>query len=63
MYSQGHTFGGTLVPLSKAQPGDIVFMQQKGVSKRQDNLTHVGIFAGGERLLMLFRLAEWVCVI
>lgn len=51
MYSQGHTFGGTLVPLSKAQPGDIVFMQQKGVSKRQDNLTHVGIFAGGGKII------------
>ncbi|VDG75782.1 NLP/P60 protein [Actinobaculum suis] len=51
MYSLAPSYGGTYVPLAQAQPGDIVFFQEVGVSKAYDNLTHVAIYAGNGQVI------------
>lgn len=50
-YALASSYGGHYVDLAQAQPGDIVFMQDKSIPKSKDNLTHLAIYVGDGKIV------------
>ena len=51
MLNLAESYGGKQIPVSEAQPGDLIFFQSSSILPTVDYVTHVGIYAGDGKVL------------
>lgn len=51
MLNQAETYGGTQIPVSQKEPGDLLFFQSTSISASVDSVTHVGIYIGQDQMV------------
>lgn len=51
MLNQAESYGGSQIPVSQKEPGDLLFFQSTSISASVDSVTHVGIYIGNEQMV------------